>query len=127
TVSLAKVPPSDRKRSRRWPLVAAAVLLLGGGVGLWQVLIHIKTKDGETQVKVPPGATVTVEKDGKVVAKVDGAGQGGIGQPVKGEEVDLLKLIDPDKHALRKNVWRFEGITLVSPKDTARIQVPYTP
>ena len=41
--------------------------------------------------------------------------------------VDLLKLIRPDKDAV-KGKWSFQGDTLISPADaTARLQIPYEP
>lgn len=45
----------------------------------------------------------------------------------KGGEVDLLALIDPKRDAVRGE-WRFEGKTLVTPKEgLARLQIPFSP
>ncbi|OAI55012.1 hypothetical protein AYO44_13745 [Planctomycetaceae bacterium SCGC AG-212-F19] len=127
TAPLVKAPV--RKRSRRWPLLAAALMLLGGGMLLWQVIIRIENKDGsKTEIKLPPGATVTVEKDGKTVAQVpDGAGQRAAAQLPATGELDLLKLIDPQKHAVLGQ-WRFDGSVLVSPlSDPAILVIPHNP
>lgn len=56
-------------RSRRWLLVAAAVLLLASAAWLVpQVILRIKGPDGKTitQVELPPGAKGKVNKDGSV-------------------------------------------------------------
>jgi hypothetical protein len=58
---------------RRWRVLVAAGLLLGvgGALLLQQVIIRVKNKDGsESEIKVADGATVTVEKGGKVIAQV---------------------------------------------------------
>jgi serine/threonine protein kinase len=52
------------------PLVLGAVVLFAVVVA-GAIIIKIKNKDGtETEIKVPAGATVTIEKNGKEVAKV---------------------------------------------------------
>jgi Leucine-rich repeat (LRR) protein len=131
TAPLVQAPV--RKRTRRWPMVAVGLLIAAVGIAAWQVIIRIENKDGsKTEIKVPPGATVALEKDGKTVAQVPGVeGKGAdklVLNPGPGREVDLLKLIDPTKHAVIGN-WEFEGKVLVSPriKPVAAIQVPFTP
>jgi WD40 repeat protein len=50
-------------------LVATAVLFLGGILAA-QVIIRVRDKDGRTQeIKLPAGASVSVEQDGKVLAE----------------------------------------------------------
>jgi serine/threonine protein kinase len=70
TLSLAGASGSARPRRRLpvWAAVAAAVLFIGGGIGLYQVII-IRDKDGNevARVKVPPGGKFEVEGDGKKV------------------------------------------------------------
>jgi hypothetical protein len=39
-------------------------------VAFWQVIIHIKIKDGDAKLKVPPGATVSIDKDGKATVEL---------------------------------------------------------
>ncbi|MBL8794192.1 MAG: protein kinase [Planctomycetia bacterium] len=125
-VTAPLVTQPSRQGRRRWPLVAALLLAVGGLALLTPILIRIKNQDGsETVVQVPTGATITVEKVGKVVAQVpDGAGQG-----VKRQgEIDLFQLIDPQKHAL-SGQWRFEERSLATPvKGAAQaLQVPFAP
>src|SRR5262249_17793020 len=58
---------------RRLPLVIGAAVVLLGVIGLFAgpIIIRLKHKDGsETEIQVPGHTAVTVEKDGKVVAKV---------------------------------------------------------
>jgi serine/threonine protein kinase len=59
--------PSPRKR-RRWPLTAAALLLvLGGAVLAAQIVLRIKGKDGkETTFTIPEGSAVAVNDKGEV-------------------------------------------------------------
>ncbi len=126
TAPLVKAP--ERKRTRRWPLVAVGLLVAACGIAAWQVIIRIENKDGsKTEIKVPNGATVTVEKDGKQLAQVGGAGQGGDPVAARPGEIDLLKLIDPEKNAI-KGKWRFENQQLVTPRELFdRLQIPVTP
>jgi WD40 repeat protein/serine/threonine protein kinase len=77
----AAAPRTTRRRAAA--LVAAAVLFLaGGGLLAQQIIIRIKSKDGETEIKAPPGAGVVVEMDGKKVAEVPMATGRGIPAPV---------------------------------------------
>jgi WD40 repeat protein len=64
-------PKPERKKSGgKGPLVAAGVAVLLAVVAT-VVVIKTKNKDGtETEIKVPDGATVAIEKGGKEVAKV---------------------------------------------------------
>jgi serine/threonine protein kinase/Leucine-rich repeat (LRR) protein len=132
TAPLVKVRKPIKKKPRRWPLVAvaAAVLLIGGGVALWQVIIRVETKDGKSaELKVPDRSTVTVKDDGKIIVQPGkaGAGQGGDNAALQPGDIDLLKLIDPQKHAV-KGKWRFENQQLVTPRDLFdRLQIPVTP
>jgi hypothetical protein len=67
--------PRRAPARRSWvpfALMAAAVLLVGGGIfAVAQIIIRIKVKDGEeTKIVAPKGSEVTVEKGGKVIARV---------------------------------------------------------
>ncbi|MBY0522396.1 MAG: serine/threonine protein kinase [Gemmataceae bacterium] len=59
-----------RPLHRRLLTVLLVALIVGGGSwGLPQIIVRIKNKDGETEIKLPPGASVEVEKDGKIIAE----------------------------------------------------------
>ena len=64
--------PQSVRRSPRWTFwaVAAALLLIGGGICLYQVII-IRDKDGKevARIKVPDGGKVEVVEDKKVDPK----------------------------------------------------------
>jgi hypothetical protein len=53
-----------RRRVPAWASMAAAILLIGGGIGLYQVII-IRDKEGNkiAEIKVPPGGKVEVVDD----------------------------------------------------------------
>ncbi|MBL7040061.1 MAG: protein kinase [Pirellulaceae bacterium] len=93
SVPRAETPPAERPREqeetalshapapkrvsvdRRRIVVAAAALLLlvGGGAILSQIVIRIKSKDGRvTEIKVPEGDTVEIEREGKQLATFPG-------------------------------------------------------
>jgi WD40 repeat protein len=67
-------PAPVGSRSRKWLLVATGVVLLvGGGLLVPQIVIRIKGRDGQiTEIRAPAGAEVEVEKDGKVISRVQG-------------------------------------------------------
>jgi WD40 repeat protein len=73
TASLPGAVPTHAPSGRRWAWrIAAAVVFLGviGGFAA-QIVIRIKDKDGrETKMVVPKDGTVSIEKDGKVIATV---------------------------------------------------------
>ena len=80
-VTAAK-PPADkqaqpqRRRPRRWPLVAAALLGVAGIIVLGGVIIRITNKDGKvTEINVPDGSKVTINAKGEVDVKLPGAGE----------------------------------------------------
>ena len=60
--------------SRSWlpfALIGAAIVLIGGGILVAQIIIRIKNKDGSvTKVEAPKGSSVEVEKDGQTVASI---------------------------------------------------------
>jgi WD40 repeat protein/serine/threonine protein kinase len=70
-----------RRRSMRprWPLALAAAAILGLAAGALltaQILIRVRDKDGgTTEYKVAENSSITIERGGKVLAKV-GPGQG---------------------------------------------------
>jgi serine/threonine protein kinase/Leucine-rich repeat (LRR) protein len=139
TAPVVKVRKPIEKRLRRWPLVAvaAALLLIGGGVALWQVIIRVEDKQGKrlADLSVPTGSKVEIDRKGVVTVNLPdpGAGQGAALKP---GEIDLLKLIDPKKHAV-KGQWRFDKQSLVTPKElpaakpveetAPRLQIPFAP
>jgi WD40 repeat protein len=82
--SVAATPAAAPRKTRRRALALAAAALLilaGGGLLAQQIIIRIKTKDGETEIKAPPGAGVVVEKDGKKVAEVPAEGDRPMPEP----------------------------------------------
>jgi hypothetical protein len=105
-------PTSERPRSRKKWLIAG-----GAGVavlGLVALLASITGKDGQPSVNKD-------NKDNQSSLKSQP-----FGKEIKGE-VDLLKLIDPQKNAFRGK-WTFQGQTLVSSNEPeTRLLIPYTP
>jgi WD40 repeat protein/serine/threonine protein kinase len=64
---------AESRRRRLGILVATALLIVGGGLLAWQIIIRIRDKEGneiaiETNAK--KGSTVIVESDGKEIARV---------------------------------------------------------
>lgn len=101
--------PADlsRRPSWLWPGVVSGVFLVVGVV----VVTYLAWKN------VPPTSkeSKSVEQDRPVATDN------------RVEEIDLLALIDPKKHAI-KGEWKLDGKTLLSPKDKeARILIPFTP
>ena len=94
--STAAAKPERKQAGGKWPLVAAgAAALLALVVAAGVIVIKIKNKDGtETEIKVPDGATVTVEKGGKKVAQV---GPDQPKPPVKGGEAGAAVVTLPPK------------------------------
>ncbi len=67
----AAVEPSPRRSRFRWPLVVGLAALLAVVAAAGVIVVKITNKDGTTtEIRVPEGATVTVEKGGKPAAVV---------------------------------------------------------
>jgi hypothetical protein len=67
---------AERRRPRRWVLVAGALLGVAGVIALAGVLIRITSKDGKvTEITAPEGSKVTVNDKGEVDVKLPGAGE----------------------------------------------------
>jgi serine/threonine protein kinase len=88
-------PDSTRRRPRRWPLVAAGLLVafLGGGLLLQQIILRITDKDGKSRdIELKPGDRIEIVE--KPTPKSDPAKT-----PPKNEPEIKLIAGDPDRRA----------------------------
>jgi serine/threonine protein kinase len=69
---LQRMPESDLPRKRPWLLIGSLLaFVVVTAVAASDIIIKIKNKDGtETEIKAPDGSTVTVQQNGKEIAKV---------------------------------------------------------
>jgi tRNA A-37 threonylcarbamoyl transferase component Bud32 len=113
-VQASPVRKQARSSGKRWLLAGSALLL--AGVGLVAILAGRFFASRDTKTAAGPTGKAVIQPLPETRKT-----------PAPPGEIDLLKRIDPQKHAV-KGQWSFAERALVMPTDAAaRLQVPVTP